>query len=80
MAAYLHGMDRITEIQRLLDAAWDHALPGREAAERNALLRSLTRGYFQTSGISVSTVAPAGNSGYSNPHATDGSRDRASCL
>jgi hypothetical protein len=30
-------------IPRLLEAAWAHAFPGREAAERNAVLRELSQ-------------------------------------
>ena len=30
------------EIARILELAWEHAFPGREAAERNAILRELT--------------------------------------
>ena len=30
------------EIPRILELAWEHAFPGREAAERNAILRELT--------------------------------------
>lgn len=29
------------EIPRILELAWEHAYPGREAAERNAVLREL---------------------------------------
>ena len=31
------------EIAEILEAAWAHAYPGREAAERNALLRALSQ-------------------------------------
>ena len=31
------------EIPRILELAWEHAFPGREAAERNAILRELRR-------------------------------------
>ena len=30
------------EIPRILELAWERAYPGREAAERNAVLRELT--------------------------------------
>ena len=30
------------EIPRILELAWEHAFPGREAAERNAILRELS--------------------------------------
>jgi hypothetical protein len=39
LRAYLPGMEMI---QQILELAWEHAYPGREAAERNAILRELT--------------------------------------
>jgi hypothetical protein len=33
----------IAELMRVLEGAWNHALPGHEAAERDALLREIWR-------------------------------------
>ena len=32
----------LQKFETLIEAAWEHAYPGREAAERNAILRELT--------------------------------------
>ena len=33
----------IAELMRVLEGVWNHALPGHEAAERDALLREIWR-------------------------------------
>jgi hypothetical protein len=53
--AYLRCM----EIPRILELAWEHAFPGREAAERNAVPRELTPP-MQREKLATHHPAPAG--------------------
>ena len=56
----------IVELMHALEGAWSHALPGHEAAERDAMLRELQRLLEQceTRGASRSDRAWSGTSGY----------------
>jgi hypothetical protein len=41
MAVVMAAIVPITIVPELLEAAWEHACPGREAAERNEILRKI---------------------------------------